>query len=178
MSDIKILSQKSIFTSRYFEVEEVEIERNGRTFVKEFCKRRPAVFVLAINEKDEVYLVSQYREVLQKTTVELVAGTCEEGSSPLANAQRELSEEAGVTAKDWKALETIELSANVNQQVHLFLATNLQEGKSHPDDDEEIEVVKLPFEEALQKVLKGEITLAPSVTGILLYDALRREGKV
>lgn len=178
MSDTKILSRKIIFSSQYFEIEQVILEKDGKKFTKEFCKRRSVVYILALTENDEIYLVSQYREVLRQQTLELVAGTCEADSDPLENAKRELEEEAGVTAKHWELLQTINLSANVLQKIYIFIALDLQEGEPHPDDDESIQVIKIPFQDAVKKVLQGEIHVASNITALLLYDKLRREGEI
>src|SRR5476651_371690 len=110
MTAPKIISEKMIFKSKYFEIEQITIERNGKQFVKEFGKRFPVVLVLALTEKDEIYLVRQYREVLREEMLEVVAGHCDAGEEPLETAKRELVEEAGVTAKHWQQLATFDLS--------------------------------------------------------------------
>src|SRR5579885_1123801 len=177
MTNTKILSEKTLFTSQYFDIEEITLQRNGKTFVKEFAKRRPIVLVLAINKNDEVYLVSQYREILKKETLELVAGHCD-GREPLVAAKSELEEEAGVTAKKWRELTILDQSANILQKIHVFLATGLTEKQAHPDDDEDLRAIKIPFKEAVSKALSGEITIAANIAVILLFDKLRQEGKL
>src|SRR5258705_11243391 len=125
MSDTKIHSKKTVFQSKYFQVNQVTIERNGRTFTKDIIERNDSVFILPLTENNEVYLVSQYRDAHNKVLLEIVAGTIDTGeTSPLAVAKRELEEEAGLTATSGKELATFENSANMKSKVYLFLAKN------------------------------------------------------
>src|SRR5699024_9915410 len=117
---------------------------------------------------DNIYLVGQYRYPLEKYSWELPEGGCPEGESPLEAAKRELLEEAGVKAKHWELLMEIDMSNSItDEHCHTFLAKGLEKGQSNPEDTEELKVKKVPFEEALEMVLHGEITDAISVAAIL-----------
>ena len=178
MSKSKILSSKNVFKSRYYRIDKEEIERDGKVFTKDILKRTPTVIILPINEKDEIYLVSQYRDSMQKELLEVVAGHIEDSDTPLEAAKKELKEEAGLTAQDWKQISTFHVSANMDAVVHIFYARDLTEGVQELEEDEDIEMVKLPFSEALLKIESGEISVSSNIAAILLFDKLRREGKV
>lgn len=172
----KILSQKTVFQSKYFQVNRVEIERNGKTFTKDIIERNSSVFVLPLTEENELYLVSQYRDAHGKVLLEIVAGTMDAGeTSPLDVAKRELEEEAGLTAKSWKKLATLETSANMKSTVHLFLAKDLTLTKQQMDEDEDITIVKLPMSEVLEKIETGEISISSNVASLLLFDKLQKK---
>jgi len=178
MSNSKILSTKTVYQSRTFKVDTVEIERNGKVFTKDIITRSPHVMILPLTKENELYMIREYRDVYQKTLLEVVAGYIEDNEDPLVGAKRELQEETGLTANNWKQLTTIHTSANMNSTIHVFLAKDLTEGPSHQEEDEDIALIKMPFEEAVKKVFDGEIFISAYISSILLLDKLMKEGKV
>ena len=178
MQASKVLSQKTVFQSKYFRVDQAVIERNGKTITKDLIIRNETAIILPITPENEIYLVSQYRDALKNVALEVVAGTIEAGDDPLESAKRELAEETGLAAKAWKKIATINLSANLVSTAHVFLAQDLTQNEAHPDDDEEIEVLKIPFEEAVKKVMTGEIAIASNMAAILMLDKLQKKGKI
>jgi ADP-ribose pyrophosphatase len=178
MTNTKRLSEKEIYKSKYFRINQVEIQRNGKTFTKDIIERNSSVMVLPITEDNEIYILSQYRDALQKVVLELIAGNMDNNSSPLENAKRELEEEGGLIAKDWKQIATFNMSANLVGELFIFVAKDLVQTQRHPDDDEQIDVLKMPLSEALEKVVKGEIRISSNVASLLLVDKLIKEGKL
>ncbi|HET9947157.1 MAG TPA: NUDIX hydrolase [Patescibacteria group bacterium] len=182
MSDCNInsLKKRTINTTTLFDVNEYTIQlKTGKTVVHHTAERRPTVSVLPVTKDGEVYLVSQYRYLLGKTSLEAMAGFVDEGESALHAAKRELSEETGIQADSWEELGTFELSASVFKgENHIFLARDLTLGDSHQEEDEDITVVKMPIEKAVQKVFTGEINVSSSVIGILLLERLKKEKKL
>jgi ADP-ribose pyrophosphatase len=173
-----ILSKKTVYASKLFKVDQVEIERKGKTFQKDIITRRPHVLILPLTSENEIYLIKEYRDVYQKELLEVVAGYIEENEDPLVGAKRELEEETGLTAQTWQHLSTIQTSANMHSTIHIFLAKDLTEGVSQQDEDEEITLSKMPLEEAVKKVLAGEIYVSAYIASILLLDKLIKEGKI
>ncbi len=173
----KILSRETAFKSKYFQVDKVTIERGGRKFTKDILSRTPTVIILPVNSKDEIYLVSQYRDSMQERLLEVVAGHMEKGELPLEAAKKELHEETGLTAKTWKQLSTFYVSANMDAIVHIFYATDLTEGKQDLDEDEDIEIVKIPFVKALEKIDTGGIRVSSNIASLLLLDRWRKEAE-
>ncbi|HVA96628.1 MAG TPA: NUDIX hydrolase [Candidatus Acidoferrales bacterium] len=178
MPDTTILSKETVFTSKYFKIVRLELERNGKQYSKEVIERNPVVIIIPYTFENEIYIESQYRVALNRTVQELVAGNIEDDDNPLEAAKRELREETGLTAGSWKKLYEWDLSGNLHSKIHLFAATNLEEGEQQLDPDEEITVMKIPFEDVFKKIENGEMTNAPHIAALLLFDRLRKEGKV
>lgn len=173
-----MISQKIVFESKYFTVNQIVVERNGKKFTKDIVERNPFVVVLALTPEDEIYLVSQYRDALQKVSLEVVAGLIEPGESPLSAAKRELEEETGLIAQTITPLITGNVSPNMVNVCSVFIATNLIAGQTNQDDDEDIEVIKIPIAQALKKIETGEISVLSHIAALLLFDRLHKEGKV
>jgi ADP-ribose diphosphatase len=178
MPDTKILSSKTVFTSKFFKVINKNIERNGKRFSKDLIEKNPIVLIIPYTADNEIYIESQYRDAFGGLSLEVVAGTIENNDDPLDTAKRELEEEAGLSAKSWKKIAQWQISSNMNAVAHFFIATDLKEGKQHLDEDEEITILKLPFEEVLKKVENGEMKVAYHIAALLLFDRLRKEGKI
>lgn len=179
MNKVRVLSQKRIFQGRLLEVFETELQlSNGKHKVHHIAKRPPVVCVLPITDSYEVYLVSQYRYMLDKVTLEVMAGFVEKGEMPLLAAKRELKEETGIQAENWKNVSTIEMAGSVfRAKAHIFIAKNLKKGKSYQEDYEDISLVKITLDDAVSKVLSGKINHSASMIAILLAQALRKEKK-
>ncbi len=175
---MKILSTKTVYISKYFKIAQKVVENNGKKFTKDFIEKSPVVLIIPYTEKDEVYIESQFRSALGKKVLELVAGNMEANEDPLEAAKRELLEEAGLTAKKWKKLHVWNLSANITAVIHLFAATDLEIGEQNLDFDEEIEIMKMPIKKALEKIENGEIIISSQIAALLLFDRLRKEGKL
>ncbi len=122
----------------------------------------------------EILLVGQWRYPVGRYSWEIPrGGSMQDESDLLAAAQRELREEAGVVARAWKPLATVDVNNGVTSDVeHLFLATDLEFCESHQDPVEEISVRWVPFAGAVQMVSSGEITEVCSVAAILLAARL------
>ena len=180
MKNLKILSQKSILTDNIIDVREAEIILpNGKKKIHHNVYRTPTVSVFPLTDSYELYLVSQYRYLHDKISLEAMSGFMEKGELPLESAKRELKEETGLTADFWKPLPVFELAGSViRSQLHLFIAKDLTHGETAFDDDEDITLLKLSLETAVHKVLTGEINHIASVVGILFLDRLKREGKL
>ena len=169
-----IISSKSVLKAKLFEVDELDIVYpTGRKVVHHLIKRDPTVVVFPITQKGEVYLVRQYRYMLKRTTFEAMAGFVDKGETSLQAAKRELKEETGISAGSWEEIMKLDMAASVvDAQVHIFLAQDLELGIATPEEDEDIEVVKMSLKEALQKVFSGEITTSATVAGLLLLGRL------
>ncbi|HWY79883.1 MAG TPA: NUDIX hydrolase [Candidatus Sulfotelmatobacter sp.] len=175
---MKILSIKTVFTSKYFRIKHIDIDRNGKHFSKDFVDRDPVVFVIPYTASNEIYLESQYRDALQEMTLEVVAGSIEDTEDPLTAAMRELKEETGFIAKKWDKIAEWNTSSNTVAKMHLFAATDLEKGKKNLDDDEEISLIKLPLETILEKIENGELTIATHIAALAIFDRFRKEGKL
>lgn len=180
MSRWKIVSQKSVFKAKLFNVKEIAFEtKNGKKKIHHIAERPSVVSVFPLTDQYEIYLISQYRYTLQKQVMEAVAGYVEGKETTVAAAKRELKEETGIEAHQLEEIARAEVAGSVFKgKIYLFLAKGLEFGDSKPDDDEEISVVKVPLELAVEKVMLGEISHSASMLGILLLDKLRSQKKL
>jgi 8-oxo-dGTP pyrophosphatase MutT (NUDIX family) len=129
-----------------------------------------AAGVLVVDDEDRVLLVGQHRYTVDDYSWEIPEGGVPAGETALEGARRELIEETGVEAADWRDLGRIHLSNSVSDELAvLYLATGLTEGIATPDPTEDLEVRWLPFDEALAMTLDGRITDAMSVVAIQRY---------
>lgn len=130
---------------------------NGREFDIDFVKHPGAAAVVAVDAKQRVCLVRQYRHGVEDFMWEIPAGKLDPGEAPEVCAMRELAEETGVRAREWTSLGLYVPAPGIfTEVIHLYLARDLQMGDSAPDADEELQLQWLPLDEALQKLLHGE----------------------
>ncbi len=178
MSKIRVVSQKPVFKAKLFKVFETKLVA-GKTHTHFDIRKDPVVSVFPVNDKGEIYLLSQYRYFFKDYIVEEVAGYIDKGEKPLAAAKRELQEEAGIKAAKWTQLGSADLAASIIKgEYYLFLAQDLKLGSAQPEDDEDISVITMPLADAVDMVLSGKIRTAISMFGILLLDKLKQEGKL
>jgi len=141
---------------------------DGREASREVVEHTGAVAVVTLDEKGRVYLVRQYRYPVGRVTLEIPAGKLDPGETPEACARRELREEVGVVARSWEHLLTFYSTPGFSDEImYLFLARDLSVEKAQPDEDEFLEIVSLPWQEALDKVWTGEIKDAKTIIGLL-----------
>ncbi|MEV6301428.1 NUDIX hydrolase [Actinoplanes sp. NPDC051861] len=147
---------------------------DGGTAARDVVENRGAVVVVALDDQDRVVLIKQYRHPLGATIWELPAGLCDvEGEDPAVTAARELAEEADLTAGRIEPLINLHTSPGFsNEYVQLFVARDLapvpETDRHHREAEEaDLEVHRVPLDEAADMVLRGEITNAAAVAGIL-----------
>jgi 8-oxo-dGTP pyrophosphatase MutT (NUDIX family) len=135
-----------------------------------------AAGVVAIDDEDRIVLVGQHRYTLDEPSWEIPEGGVPATETPLEGIARELREETGLEAREWRELCRVDLSNSVtDERAVLFLATGLEQGAATPEPTESIEVRWVPFGEALAMIVDGRITDAMSVVAIQRV-ALERAG--
>lgn len=136
--------------------------------------KNKAIGIVAIDRHDYIYLVGQYRYPLKRYSWEIPEGGGPPGEEPLEAAKRELLEETGLIAGHWELMLEMDLSNSVSDESCLvFVATDLSQGQARPEDTEELQIRRLPFKDAVDLVLKGEITDSVSVAALLKLKILR-----
>lgn len=149
---------------------------NGRSHQREIVEHRGAVAVAAVDETGQVLMVRQYRKAAGKRLLELPAGTLEAGEDARHCAERELEEETGFRAEKWQFLASFYTSPGFcTELLHVYLATELQPGVAAGEEDEQIEVSRMPLSETTGLIARGEICDAKTIAGLLL--ARDRVGK-
>ena len=138
-----------------------------------------ALAIVPIDEEGYTWLVGQYRYTLERYSWEVPeGGGCHE-IAPLESAQRELQEETGITAKSWIELGEIHTSNSVTDERGLiFVAKDLSFGEPNPEDTEQLEVRRVHLDEAVEMVMRGEITDGLTMAAILKVKILRDRGLV
>lgn len=146
---------------------DVVVERWGER-EREIVVHPGSVAIVAVDRERRVTLVRQLREPARNQLLELPAGTLDEHEEPLACAQRELAEETGLHGGRWSELGAFWTSPGfLNERMHLFLAEDVEPGESAQEEDESIELVRVPAEELAARVAKLED--AKTIAGLLLY---------
>ncbi|MDX6454280.1 MAG: ADP-ribose pyrophosphatase [Gaiellaceae bacterium] len=146
---------------------DVTLERWGG-HEREIVEHPGSVAVVAVDEENQVWLVRQLREPARKRLVELPAGARERDEDPLAAAKRELREECGLTGGDWQELAAFWTTPGFcREYMHLYLAEGLVAGEAHPEEDEDVEVVKWQVDELESRL--GELEDAKTLVGLLLF---------
>lgn len=165
----KTLSSKYVFRGKILNVRvDAVLLPDGRESTREVVEYSGAVAVVALTAAMEVVLVRQYRYPIGRGLIEVPAGKIEEGEEPEACARRELMEEAGYKAGSWRCLGRFYSTPGFTSELmHLYLAQDLTLYEQAPDEDEFVQVVRVPFEKALEMVLLGEICDAKSICGLL-----------
>ena len=148
-------------------MDQVELQDGSRSF-REVVHHPGGVAVLPVDSEGFAWCVRQFRYPFAAELLEIPAGKLEKGEEPFPAAQRELSEETGLTAARWLDLGEIYTSPGYSTEVlHLYLALELSAGDAHPDEGEFLSAVRLPLEELHGKVLSGEIRDGKTVVAVL-----------
>ena len=128
------------------------------------------------DDEGRVLLVRQYRYAFGRVLTEIPAGKREPGEEPFLTARRELQEEVGATAGRWTELGTLIASPGCcGETLYLYMAEELHFGATHPDEDEFLEPLRVPFDEAVRQCMDGTLTDAKTVAAILKGKILRAQ---
>ncbi|HOA55932.1 MAG: NUDIX hydrolase [Acetivibrionales bacterium] len=170
----KTVSEKEIYRGNIIDVDLLTVTLpDGREATRDIVRHPGAAAVIPLNEKGEIYMVRQFRKPLDAVSLEIPAGKLDAGEDPVICAGRELKEETGLTAEKLTFLVSLHSTPGFSDEViHLFAATGLKEGDSCADEDEFITTEKYSVAELIDMVLKGKITDAKSMIGILLADRI------
>jgi ADP-ribose pyrophosphatase len=148
---------------------------NGKEATREYIRHPGAAMIIARPDPDTIVLERQFRYPLARHFIELPAGKIDRGEEPLATAQRELREECGYTAREWRHLTTLHpCIAYADERIELYLADGLTQIGAALDEDEFLEVMTVPLTRALDWVRDGTITEAKAVTGLLWAEKIRK----
>jgi ADP-ribose pyrophosphatase len=173
---LRMADAEEIFVSRIFRVvRHRSLGRDGREHVKDVVVHPGAVTILPIFDDGRVCLIRNYRVAVDKTLVELPAGTLEAGEDPAVTARRELIEETGYRADRIEKLRGFYMSPGIlNERMHLYLARGLQPGDTALEPGEQIETLVVAWSDAMRMAFDGTIEDAKTLVALLHYDRLRR----
>jgi 8-oxo-dGTP pyrophosphatase MutT (NUDIX family) len=141
--------------------------------------KNTAIGIVALDDENNIYLVSQFRFVLNQNSLEIPEGGGDLLIDPLVSAKRELKEETGLKAAQWEKLMELHLSNSVtNEKAIIYLAKGLNQGEMELEETEDIRVSKLSLTDAYSLVNENKITDAISVAAILKLYILQMENKL
>ncbi|HKW88416.1 MAG TPA: NUDIX hydrolase [Candidatus Acidoferrales bacterium] len=167
----KILSSKILLHSRVFDIRRDQIiEPDGLRSTRDVVVHSGSVVVLPVFDDGRILLIRQYRHAVGGYLWELVAGGIEPDEAPLAGAKRELAEETGYSARQWrKLLDVFPTPGFVSERMVVYLAQDLREGAARPEADERISARSFSDREIDRWIRTGKLRDAKSIASILFY---------
>lgn len=148
---------------------------DGTPAMREVVDHPGGVAIVGLTDNNEVLLVRQFRYPYKETIYEIPAGKLEYGENPRDAAIREFSEECGASAGIFESLgEIYPTPGYCGEIIRIFYAADLSYGEQHLDDDEYLDVIKMPFNECVNKIMSGEIKDAKTIAGIFKLKELKR----
>lgn len=172
-------SEPTIATRRIYEGNIINVRvdtvrmSSGRDATREIVEHSHAVCIVPIDDDGNVVLVRQYRKPAESALLEVPAGGVEDGEVSEEAVLRELQEEIGYTADHLEHLSSFWVAPGwATEYMHAYLATGLRESRLEGDEDENIEVVRLPLNEAVAMFKTGEINDGKTIAALLLAQPL------
>ena len=165
----RTLESREVYRGRILRVREDKVSLpNGKTGTREVVEHPGGVGIMALDDDGCAVLVRQYRYAFSRVLTEIPAGKREKGEAPFVTAQRELKEEIGAEAEEWTDLGALIASPGCyGETLYLYLAQELTFGATHPDEDEFLDVLRMPFDQAVEQCMRGELTDAKTVAALL-----------
>ena len=150
---------------------------DGNESLREVVLHKGAAAVIPVDDKGRVAMVRQYRTPIERVTLEIPAGKLDYvGEDPFVCAQRELREETGLHADKWRKLVALRTTPGFcNETIHMYMAQGLSQGSQDLDEDEFLNIVKMPLSELTERVMRGEIADSKTIIGALMAQELLKE---
>ena len=165
----KILNSQKVFDGRVFTVTSDTVSEGDLTYQREVVHHPGSAVIVPVHDDGTVVLVRQYRHPAVRYLLEVPAGTLADGERPETGAARELEEELGLVAEQLDKLAEFFVSPGfLEEKMWVYLATGLTEGRPNPDEDEVLDIVRLPIGDALEMITSGEIQDAKTIIGLIL----------
>jgi ADP-ribose pyrophosphatase len=161
-------------TPRFEVVEVQQRTADGGARTRQVILHPGAVLIIPLVDDDHVCLIRNERVAVGKTLIELPAGTIDHQDPPSMTAVRELKEETGFTAASWRELPGFYMSPGILcERMHVFVAQGLSAGEPEREEEENINNLVVPWDEAIVMVERGEIEDAKTICGLLIWDRMR-----
>lgn len=165
----KILSSQKVFEGRVINVTVDTVSEGELTYQREVVHHNGSAVIVPVFDDGTVALVRQYRHPAVRYLLEVPAGTLAKGEQPEIGAARELKEELGLVAARLEKLSEFFVSPGFcEEKMWVYLAMDLSEGQQALEDDEILDVVRLPIADALEMITSGEIQDAKTIIGLML----------
>jgi len=170
------LSSKPIYNGRIFDVTIDRIREGDSEYDREVVHHKGSCVIIPLFDDGTVALVRQYRHPAGKSLLEIPAGSLNAGEDPQLGAERELEEEIGVRAGKIEKIAAFWVSPGfLTEKMFVYLATDLTETSQNLEDDEHIEIERIPLSEAAAMARDGRIEDAKTIIGLILVGAHARQ---
>lgn len=176
----KQLSSEYIYEGRIIKLRrDTALLPNGEEATREVVEHNGGVCVAALTERDEVLFVRQFRYPYSEVVTEIPAGKRDSAAEdPLECGRRELKEETGAVAESFIPLGRLYPTPGYcGEIIWMYAAVGLKYGEQSLDEDEFLNVVKIPLDEAVEKIMSGEITDAKTQAAVLKLKLLKESGR-
>jgi 8-oxo-dGTP pyrophosphatase MutT (NUDIX family) len=177
----KIISSKQVYDNPWIQLTEFDVinPNGGKGIYGKVHFKNTAIGVLVLDESLNTWLVGQFRFTVDQYSWEIPEGGGLIGVDPLEGAKRELLEETGLVAAKWEPLLTMHLSNSVSDELAIvYLATSLTQKTAEPEETEQLQIQKLPFEKVFEMVEAGQITDSMTVAAIYKIKLMLLQGKL
>ena len=179
MAEEKTLSSKRIYEGRAvrLRVDTVKMP-GGRETTREIVEHSDCVAIIALDDKENVLLVSQFRKAVEKELLEIPAGSIEPDEGLEECVRREMREETGFLPKKVERLGGFYSSPGFcTEYLHFFLATELISSPLQAEDSQSIKLVRVPLSEVPDLIASGSICDAKSIAALLFFLEQRKSAK-
>lgn len=164
-----VLSSKDVYKGQVFSVSLDEIREGDVTYKREVVRHPGSAAIIAAYDDGTIALVRQYRHPAVRYLLEIPAGSRDREERPEDCASRELEEELGVVAGEWVKLTEFFVSPGfVAEKMWVYLATDLRATKQKLDEDEVVEIVRLPWSRVFEMIADNEIEDAKTIIGVTM----------
>jgi len=174
------VSSEPIYNGRILDVQRWQVTcPNGNPAMREIVVHKGAAAVVPVYEDGTTLLVRQHRVSVDRVTLEIPAGKLDSvGEDPLDCAVRELEEETGLKAERMTLLTSLLTTPGFcTEKIGIYLAQGLSQGDTHPDEDEFLGLVRIPLDDAIAMVMRGEIRDSKTICGLMMAREVIRTQK-
>lgn len=168
----KLLNSKKVFEGKIIKLFfDNVILPNNKIATREKVWHPGAVAIVPLTVENDIILIKQYRYPVEETLVEIPAGKLDKNEIPIDCARRELQEEVGAVGGNFVHLTSFYTTPGFsNEYLHLYLAINFEKKQNNPDEDEFLQIIKIPLKNSIDWIFEGKIKDAKSIIGILLAN--------
>ncbi|GAC1446187.1 MAG: NUDIX hydrolase [Pyrinomonadaceae bacterium] len=164
----EVLATETVFRGKIFSVSVDTVREGDKTNKRDIVHHKGSAAIVPVTPDGMIYLVRQYRHAARAYVLEIPAGSLDAGEKPEMCAARELTEELGLRAGELKKLCAFYVSPGfVSEKMWVYLATDLTETQAAPEDDEDLETVRVSFTHAFEMIAAGEIQDAKTIIGVI-----------
>lgn len=171
--NFEVIKSDTIFNGKVIDlkVDQIKYKSTGNSGIREVAVHPGGAVVVPVLKNGKIILISQYRYPMNEVVVELPAGKLDKNEDPLIAAKRELKEETGYSTETiFKLGKIFSTPGFCTEVLHIYLAENLIKGDHAREEGEEsMKLIELSIEEIEEKIFKGEIVDAKTISGIFMY---------